>query len=182
MIKLLKKGLSLFRKRKQTSDVQVRPPMVTPIPAKNSKVRQFILDVEKKLDKQPNAVYGDNGAPLKHSFGDGLYVREIFLPKGMLLTSAIHKFEHPYFILKGDVTVLTEEGVVRIKAPFQGMTPPGTKRLIQVHEDTIWITVHATDERDVVKARAELTARDFSEIPAREETKELIKGEIQCHS
>ena len=47
--------------------------------------------------------------PLKHTFADGLYIREIFMPKGQIISTGIHKKEHPYFVLKGDISVLTDE-------------------------------------------------------------------------
>jgi len=168
MKNLIRKAIALFR----------RTPEIRVIPAKNMAIRRLTERVEKELQKRPDAMYGNDAAPLKHSFGDGLYVREIFMQKGMLIVSKIHKFEHPYFILKGDVSVLTEEGVVRLKAPYQGMTPVGTKRVLYIHEDTTWITVHATKERDIYKIEEEIIAKDFSEVlPTLEEVKELKKGE-----
>ena len=35
--------------------------------------------------------------PLKHHIKDGIYTREIFMPKGMLVLSFIHKTNHPSF-------------------------------------------------------------------------------------
>lgn len=46
--------------------------------------------------------------PVVHRFTPGLYVREIFMAAGTLLTSKIHKTEHPYVVSKGRVSVLTE--------------------------------------------------------------------------
>ena len=34
--------------------------------------------------------------PLVHRFTEGLYVREIFMPAGSLITSKIHKTQHQY--------------------------------------------------------------------------------------
>ena len=47
--------------------------------------------------------------PLVHRFTEGLYVREIFMPAGSLITSKIHKTQHQYFILKGAVSVWIRE-------------------------------------------------------------------------
>lgn len=114
---------------------------------------------------QPGAVEGDQPlCPLKHSFGDGVYVREIFIPAGFYGVTKIHKKTHPYFILKGKVKVITEEGTVIIEAPFQGMTPAGTRRALVALEDTVWITVHATKETDLTKIEDEIIAKSFDEI------------------
>src|SRR5687767_12638530 len=82
--------------------------------------------------------------PLIHRFTPGLYAREIFMPKGALVTSKIHKTEHPYVILEGAVSVYnTETGEVQnLEAPHVGITKPGTRRVLYMHEDTRWITFH----------------------------------------
>ena len=82
----------------------------------------------------------------------------------MVLTSKIHKTEHPYFVMKGDCSVMTDDKVIRIKAPYWGITKPGTKRILYMHEETVWITVHATKLKDPKEVEAEIIAKDFSEI------------------
>jgi len=127
-------------------------------------IREKILTIEDKMREHPDAMIGDC-CPLKHTFVDGAYVREITMPKGMLLTSKIHKICHPYFVLKGDVSVLTEEGVKRIKAPYSGITQPGTKRVLYMHEETVWTTVHVTKETDLEKIEKEIIAEIYDEVP-----------------
>ena len=127
-------------------------------------VREKICNFEEMLGNHPDAMFGDC-FPLKHTFATGLYIREITMPKGAILTSKIHKVTHPYFVLKGDVSVLTaEKGVVRIKAPYCGITPAGTKRVLHVHEETVWVTVHRTDETDLKKIEEEIIAENFNEF------------------
>lgn len=88
--------------------------------------------------------------PVTDRFTDGMYIRQIFMPKGANVVSKIHKTKHPFVILKGDVTVFSEnEGVVRYKAPMFGITKPGTRRALVVNEDTIWITFHPAQENNV---------------------------------
>jgi len=143
---------------------------------KKIEIRNKILIIEEAMRKIPGAFIGDSdNCPLKHTFVDGAYVREIFMPKGMLITSKIHKFKHPYFVLKGDVSVMTEDGPVRIKAPFAGVTPVGTKRLLYTHEDTVWITVHVTKETDLDKIENEVIAKSFKELGI--ETNESLEDE-----
>lgn len=143
-------------------------------------IRDKIIAIEKTFCALPGALMGDTPeylqvSPLKHSFADGMYVREIFLPKGMFYVTKIHKKLHPYFIMRGKVEVLTEEGMVRLEAPYQGLTKPGTKRLIYVLEDTVWITVHATHETDIEKIEEEMIAKNFDEIDSIIHIKNLIE-------
>jgi len=130
--------------------------------------RENILACENAIRKIPWSVEGeelDKLCPLKHTFANGCYIREIFMPKGTLLTSKIHKIDHPYFVLKGDVSVLTEEGVVRIRAPYSGITKAGTKRVLYIHEDCIWITVHITFETDLKKIEEQIIAKTYDDLP-----------------
>ncbi len=136
--------------------------------AKTKDFREGITEFEKRFAQVPGVKIGHEMdkemCPLKHTFVDGVYVREIFMPKGTLITSKIHKVRHPYFIMKGKCSVLTENGVQEIQAPFSGITKPGTKRLIYVHEDCTWITIHVTKETNLEKIEEQIIAKSFDEI------------------
>lgn len=136
-------------------------------------IRDKIMSVEKWISQMPGAKFGDDCGPLRHSFTDDCYIREILMPAGMFISSKIHKTQHPYFVMVGDVSVLTEDGVVRIKAPYAGITEIGTKRILYTHEDTIWITVHVTKEKDLKKIEEEVIASSFEELPMSPELKIL---------
>lgn len=83
--------------------------------------------------------------PLVHRFTPGMYSRQIFMKKGLLLTSKIHKTIHQYIVSQGRVSVWTEgEGWVEIEAPYTGITIPGARRVLFTHEETIWTTFHPT--------------------------------------
>ena len=141
--------------------------------------REKILQFEEKFKKLPGALVGHEMdkefAPLTHTFVDGAYVREIFMKKGSLFTSKIHKKRHPYFVMKGKCSVMTEDGIKEIIAPFHGITEPGTKRVLYMHEDTVWITVHVTNETDLEKIEEQVIAPSFDALPSNG------KGELPCH-
>ena len=102
------------------------------------------LDVlEKEMFQRPQI-----DCPLVHRFTDGMYIREIFMPAGALVSTVMHRTNHPFVITKGRVSVWTDGEVEELEAPYVGITSPGTRRLILVHEDTTWITFHATDLTD----------------------------------
>jgi hypothetical protein len=126
-------------------------------------VREKISSIETAMLARPDAMIGDC-FPLEHTFVPGMYIRQITMPKGSLVISKIHKMRHPYFVLKGDVSVLTEKGIIRIKAPFADITPEGTRRLLYNHEETVWVTVHRTDETDLEKIESEVIAKNFEEL------------------
>lgn len=94
--------------------------------------------------------------PLEHFITNNTYVRQITLPKGMLLTGKVHNFDHTSILSVGEVTVMTNEGVTRIKAPATWISKANTKRLIYVHEDTIWSTVHYSLNTEVADLENEI--------------------------
>lgn len=124
-------------------------------------------DLEVALIKSGNAYVGkktEEVCPVKHSFGDGCYVREWNSPANMLVVSKLHKIAHPFFILKGDVSIMTADGLKRIVAPHHGITPAGTKRVLYTHTATQWVTVHVTNETDIDKIEREIIATDVDEL------------------
>lgn len=86
---------------------------------------------------------------LAHNFVPGFYIRSILMKAGSVVTSKIHMTRHPYFVEHGVVDVYSfNDGVERIIGPHWGMTTPGTRRVLLVHEDTLWTTFHATELTD----------------------------------
>ena len=143
--------------------------------------RNKIVEFEDKLNNSELALSQKElheKNPVKHSFADGCYIREIFNPAGELLVTKIHKKEHPFFLMKGKMSILTEDGVKHVQAPHHGITKPGTKRIIYTHTDCVFVTVHATNKTDVDEIEKEVIANDFND-PAisLEEFKQLTKKE-----
>jgi hypothetical protein len=94
--------------------------------------------------------------PLEHFICNKTYTRQITLPKDMLLTGKVHNFDHVSILSKGDVSVMTPDGINRIKAPATWISKAGTKRLIYVHEETIWSTIHHSENTFVEDLEKEL--------------------------
>lgn len=140
--------------------------------------RAKIVEFERLLGQQDGAFFGDSEqAPLEHFFTEGLYSRKILLPEGLLCVGKIHKHQHPYVVLSGRCMVYTEDaGSFEIKAPFFGISPAGTKRVVLALEDTVWITFHRTEATTPKDAEAELIAPDFAALGSTE------RKEIECHS
>lgn len=129
--------------------------------------REKITDFSEVLNANEHT-YGfgtivDDNNPLEHFFGDGTYIRKITMPANQLIVTKIHKVKHPYFILTGSITVITEDGVHKLSAPHFGITMPGTQRIIYVHEECVFITVHPTSKTDVEEIVKDVTAEDFND-------------------
>lgn len=127
-------------------------------PAQLAKECEKINRLEKWIAQMPPVEM-----PVKHSFTHGpdgkvnLYCREIFMPAGTLLTSKIHKTEHHFVILSGSASVWTEEnGSVTLNAGHIGITKPGARRVLFIHEDCRWATFHPVTTSDLKQIEAEL--------------------------
>ena len=124
-------------------------------PEFTEEVQAQVDNLEQKIMDMPPAE-----CPVVHRFTPGLYIREILMPKGTLITSKIHLTEHPYVISKGVVDVFIEGvGWKKYAAPYTGITKPYTRRVLFIEEDTIWTTFHATDETDLAKLEEQLILR-----------------------
>ena len=150
--------------------------------ASKEQFRTSIMEVQENLENHPNGLTGEalqKANPLKHSFADGCYIREIFNPKDELLVTKIHKVAHPFFLMKGDMTIFMQDGIKRIKAPHYGITPAGTKRIIYCHEECIFVTVHATKLTDIAKIEEEIVSKDFDDFDKSEIEKFKKKMEVE---
>ena len=119
---------------------------------------------ENNEDELQRSMSGAAEGAVTHNFADGQYIRTIVMPKGLLLSTKIHNQNHPFFIMTGEVSIFSEQGVQQIKAPYHGITKRGTKRVLYVHEECIFITVHCTDKLNLKEVEEECIAKNFSEV------------------
>lgn len=117
-----------------------------------------VLNVEYWMKEQPQL-----NLKVVNYFSYGVYARELHIPAGTLLTGEIHKFENFNILSKGDISVLTDDGMKRVQAPFSIVSPPGTKRIAYAHSDCIWTTIHGTFETDIDKIKNYFIAADEHE-------------------
>ena len=147
-----------------------KPVYTTPANWTEEEFKDGIMKIEGRIKEDPKSLKGYEGevgckyGPLKHTFTDKQYIRQITMITGSLWTSQIHKIKHPFFVMQGECTVLSELGVSRIRAPYWGVTEPGTKRLLYIHEETVWITVHPTKKKDVNSVVDEVIAKDYDDF------------------
>jgi quercetin dioxygenase-like cupin family protein len=95
--------------------------------------------------------------PITHRFAPGCYAREMFLPKGVMAISKVHRTEHFFVMLAGQMSVWdAENGVQQVSAGHIGITKPGTRRIGFAHEDCRWVTFHPTDKLDVAEIEEEI--------------------------
>jgi len=147
---------------------------------KISVLEKQILEIEGAIHHEagsPQSEEMQEVYPLKQHLEGGLYTRELFMPKGSLVISMIHRQQHPSFLLKGELSYLTDDGkVMRIKAPHRIFTQIGAQRILYMHEDCEWCCVYKTDAKTFEEAEADVYTNDYKKLP-----KEIIiKNEKLC--
>jgi hypothetical protein len=132
-----------------------------------------VYRLEKEIEALPQVM-----CPVWHHFAPGLYARKMLIPKGTVLTGAVHKTEH-LCIISGDISVSTDDGMKRITDAHAILSSkPGAKRAGFTHEDTYWTTVHATDETDLDRLVEELTTSTNQELLGSPENKQLLSNNL----
>lgn len=137
--------------------------------------REKILTLEKSLINISDgvSVEGDgnkivrnsNIAPIKHSFADGIYIRQMDMVEGSFVIGAIHKHLHVWFLMTGNITVATEDTTEDYIAPCYVLSTPGVKRVIKANKDSIFVNVHKnpTNTKDLSKLEEEVVALNYKE-------------------
>ena len=90
--------------------------------------------------------------PIKHYFGDGVYVREMTAPEGALIVGHMHAKAHVFMLLQGSLTIASEDGVMDCTAPCTFSSKAGTKRVIFAHEDSVLSTAHPNPKNSTSEA------------------------------
>ena len=106
--------------------------------------RQKVFALEAMLKEMPQAKL-----KLVHHFSTGVYARELHIPADCTLTGEIHKYPQLNILSKGKISVLLEDGIKEIEAPFTIVSPAGTKRIAYAHTDCVWTTILHTFETDI---------------------------------
>lgn len=102
--------------------------------------------------------------PIRHHFAPGIYAREITIPKGTVLTGAIHKQESLVVLSAGRLRLVTDDGTVEISAPYTLTCKAGAKNAALALEDSVWTNFFATEETDQDKLVELLTESKASDL------------------
>lgn len=123
--------------------------------------REKILAMQDYVQRMPQTPVTPNNVLTGHQL-----IRTVVLPKGMLAVGAIHKHPHVVAILRGRISVYTENApdqAIEFVAPCVMVSPAGTKRVVFAHEETEWVNVHATQAQNAEEAERELVCSSFEE-------------------
>lgn len=86
-----------------------------------------------------------------HNFSDGLYAKQMTIPKGFVAGQHSHTFSHLSVLAKGKVVVKTDTDEQTYEAPACIEIKKQTNHMITALEDAVWFCIHATDEQDITR-------------------------------
>jgi hypothetical protein len=89
--------------------------------------------------------------PLKHLFEPGVYIREMRVPAGTLLTGREHLLGHRVELCHGSAILFAPDGKFRFDAPAHMESKPGFHAVAYMLTDVVARTVHPNPEeaRDI---------------------------------
>ena len=91
--------------------------------------------------------------PLKHTFSEGVYVREITMPTDTIVLGHEHTTTHLNIISKGSCVLADMDTgeLTDIIAPYTFESKAGVRKLLYIVEECVWSTVHVTNETNITK-------------------------------
>jgi quercetin dioxygenase-like cupin family protein len=89
---------------------------------------------------------------IQHHFSEGLYAKQMALPKGHLACQHKHNYDHLSILAQGKVKVLFDNDIVETyTAPTCINIVKDVNHTILALEDSVWFCIHKTEETDVNK-------------------------------
>jgi quercetin dioxygenase-like cupin family protein len=117
------------------------------------------------IEGDGNSIIHSDNFPLKHTFADGIYVRQMDMKAGSVVIGAIHNHLHVWFLLSGKLEVAKEDSIEEFIAPCYVLANPGSKRVIHAVEDSIFINIHKnpSNTENIDKLEEEIVSKTFEE-------------------
>lgn len=136
--------------------------------------RAKVLALQRASAELPQAV---DHIRTRHYFADGMYCREVYRDKHVLIVGKVHKKDHFYIVADGTVAVTNGDGPATIyKAPAVIVSKPGTKRAVLALTNATCVTVHRTDKTDLDEIEDELVEPDETALFDARNNVKLLEG------
>jgi|ERR1035437_3440268 hypothetical protein len=119
-----------------------------------------IQNFEKELASLPQL-----NQEIHHEIFGGIYCRTGRIPAGVSFVGQVHKHDHINIVV-GDITIATDDGLLRLTGYNVLPTKAGSKRVAITHAETFWTTILATDLTDL-QAIEDWAVEDSSKLTTR---------------
>ena len=117
------------------------------------------------IEGDGNSIVHSDNFPLKHTFADSIYIRQMDMKADSMVIGAIHNHLHAWFLLTGHLAVVTEGSTEEFIAPCYVLATPGSKRVIYAMEDSIFVNIHKNPNniKDIDELESEIVSKTFEE-------------------
>ena len=85
---------------------------------------------------------------VEHHFSQGVYAKQMRIPKGFKAESHAHVYDHLSILASGEVWVTVDGMAQNYKAPATITIAKDKIHLVYAVADSVWFCVHATDITD----------------------------------
>ncbi len=105
----------------------------------------------KLLAMSEEGAFQEEELPLHHYFAPGLYVRSVFMRKGIFVLSKHHLTDELNVVQYGKVIVRSGDELRLVNGPCAFESKAGIRKALLILEDALWFTIHHNpdDIRDV---------------------------------
>ena len=83
-----------------------------------------------------------------HYFADGMYLRSLFIPEGVVVVGEVHRHPHFTILAEGKSAIVSQDGRMEVEAPFVFVSTPFAKRSVYAITECTWITVHKNPDNE----------------------------------
>jgi hypothetical protein len=135
----------------------------TVIQKSNHVSREQVMQLEQAIKGLPNQV-DLLEEDTHHHFAPGVYLRELFIPEGVVITGAIHRTKHLTIIASGTVRITTSNGVEELTGPAVFVSEIGAKKAIYAITDATVMNPLPTMETDIMKIEEHFIAPSFEAL------------------
>jgi hypothetical protein len=122
---------------------------------KKEELRQVSIEEAKAFEQALKTLEQIN-LPTHHLIHGKMYARTIFVPAGTALTGVLTKLDNICIVI-GDISVTTDDGVVRLTGYNIIPATKGYKRVGYAHADTYWTTLIPTENTTVEEIENEMS-------------------------
>lgn len=138
-----------------------------PVSEQCLRARALILGLQEWICGQEGSFGADAITPIHRFTRGGMYCRELTMPAGLLIVGKRHAKEHLVVMTKGACTLFTERGREELSGSTTFISPAGEKRVLVIHEETTWLTVHSTPYTDPALIERDITIPEVRDVARR---------------
>lgn len=101
-----------------------------------------------------------------HYFTEGMYLRSLFIPEGVVCVGEVHRHSHFTILAEGRSKIVSQDGDLEVEAPYVFISTPLAKRSVYAITDCTWITVHVNPENktDIESVENDHVIKDEKEL------------------